>query len=146
MIIVLCVGVLLALLVLNDRFSSQPESDIDNGALHDPVLAYHLDWDAVRDRKFRQYLQVKKVNAVVRYQHITGVNYEQACDAVDYLLAEQTRKRRPTLPPADDAHIQALVAENRITDAVTRYAEVADVDIFTAEDAVSELRVLSDMR
>lgn len=139
-------GALLAFLLLEGVFNRGQEPDhVDNTVLHDQMLAYHLDWKAIRDQKLLTYLYVKKVNAVVRYQNLAGVDYEQASDAVEYLLAhpellpEIPQKRRPALPEADDDRIRQLIAIGDRTKAISLYADLVDVDQFTAQQVIERM-------
>ena len=138
---------LLIFLLLEGLFSgqSQDESKVDNRVLHDPTLAYHLDWNAIRDQKFLTYLYVKKVNAVVRYQTLAGVDYEQAESAIEHLLAhpellpEIPVKRRPAIPDAEDKRLHDLIAKGDLSEAALLYANLVDVDQFTAQQVVERM-------
>jgi hypothetical protein len=118
---------------------------LDNRVLDDQILAYHLDWKAIQDPKLLVYLYVKKVNAVVRYQSLAGVSYEEARQAVEYLLANPEllpsvpQKRRPALPEADDEQLLSAVVAGNHDEAVRRYQALVDVDPFTARQVVERL-------
>lgn len=141
-------GILLIFLFIEGIITQYGTSSsrVDNSVLNDQTLAYHLDWDAIRDQKLLTYLYVKKVNAVVRYQNLAGVDYEQACSAIEYLLAhpdllpEIPQKRRPPLPEADDERLQKLIAEDDLTGATSLYARLVDVDQFTAQQVVERMQ------
>lgn len=140
-------GMLLTFLLIEGFLTQHSTSSVrvDNRVLHDQTLAYHLDWDAIRDQKLLTYLYVKKVNAVVRYQTLAGVDYEQACSAIEYLLAhpdllpEIPQKRRPPLPDADDERLQRLIADGDLSSAISLYARLVDVDQFTAQQVVERM-------
>lgn len=120
-------------------------SALNNAVLNDQTLAYHLDWEVIRGQKLLRYLFVKKVNAVLRYQNLAGVSYEQASEAVEYLLAhpellpEIPQKRRPALPQADDERIHDLLVEGQINNAVSLYQDLVDVDQFTAQQVIDRM-------
>jgi len=138
---------LVIFLLLEGLFSeqSQDDSKVDNRLLHDPALAYHLDWNAIRDGKFLAYLYVKKVNAVVRYQTLAGVDYEQAQSAIEHLLAhpellpEIPLKRRPAIPDAEDKRLHNLIASGDLSEAALLYANLVDVDQFTAQQVIERM-------
>lgn len=147
MLVLVFLGILLVFLLLEGVMTNfqQETAGLDESILKDHMLAYHLDWDAIRDQKLLTYLYVKKVNAVVRYQNLAHVDYEQARDAIEYLLAhpellpEIPQKRRPPLPEADDERIRQFIAEGRLTQAASSYAALVDVDQFTAQQVVERM-------
>jgi hypothetical protein len=118
---------------------------VDDAVLNDQILAYHLDWDVIRDQKLLAYLFVKKVNAVVRYQKLVGVSYDKANEAIEYLLAhpellpEIPQKRRPALPKADDERIYQLLAVGELEEAISLYQDLVDVDQFTAQKVIQRM-------
>lgn len=140
-------GVLVIFLLLEGLLTRQSTDDaiLDNSVLHDQTLAYHLDWNVIRDQKLLGYLYVKKVNAVVRYQNLAGVDYEQARDAIEHLLAhpellpEIPQKRRPALPAAEDKQLRDLIASGDLARATLLYAKLLDVDQFTAQQVVQRM-------
>lgn len=147
MLVIGFLGMLLTFLLI-EGFVTQHTANrarVDNSVLDDQTLAYHLDWDAIRDQKLLAYLYVKKVNAVVRYQNLAGVDYEQACSAIEYLLAhpdllpEIPQKRRPPLPDAEDERLQRLIADGDLSSATSLYARLVDVDQFTAQQVVERM-------
>jgi hypothetical protein len=99
----------------------------------------------VQDQKFLLYLYVKKVNAIVRYQALAAVSYEEARQAIEYLLANPEllpaipQKRRPALPDAEDAALALAIAEGRLDEAAKRYQLLLDVDPFTARLVVERM-------
>jgi hypothetical protein len=147
MLVLLFLGILLTFLVLEGFLTSQRSggATIDNTVLDDQMLAYHLDWNTIRDQKLLTYLYVKKVNAVVRYQNLAGVDYEQARHAIEHLLAhpellpEIPQKRRPALPEAEDRRLQELIARGELVQATLLYANLLDVDQFTAQQVVERM-------
>lgn len=147
MLILAFLGFLLTFLLLEGLLTGQGQDDsrVDNSVLLDPTLAYHLDWNAIRDGKFLAYLYVKKVNAVVRYQNLAGVGYEQAQSAIEHLLAhpellpEIPLKRRPAIPDADDAHLHELIVQGNLSEATLLYSNLVDVDQFTAQQVVERM-------
>ena len=121
-LIVMLMGIF-ALLFVIAFWRSRPKlveptaSTIDDSALEDPMLAYHLDWDVLRDERFRFYLYVKKVNAVKRYEHLAGVSHEQAQKVIDYIISNEDimarlrpMKKRPNLPAVEEQRLRDLVA------------------------------------
>ena len=148
MLVLVFLGVLLSFLVFESWLTRnrQQSGAVDQSILTDHMLAYHLDWDAIRDQKLLTYLYVKKVNAVVRYQNLAGVDYDQACDAIEYLLAHPELlpdiplKRRPPLPEADDEYIRQLIAEGELNKAISYYAKLVDVDQFTAQQVIERMQ------
>lgn len=137
---------LLIFLVLDAVIKNQQHSSaLNNAVLDDQTLAYHLDWEVIREQKLLTYLFVKKVNAVVRYQNLAGVSYEQANEAVEYLLAhpdllpEIPQKRRPALPQADDKRIHDFLVEGQTNKAVSLYQDLVDVDQFTAQQVIERM-------
>lgn len=147
MLILGFLGILLSFLLLESVLSHHQSGAIqlDNTVLDDQTLAYHLDWDAIRDQKLLNYLYVKKVNAVVRYQTLAGVDYEQARSAIEHLLAhpdllpEIPQKRRPPLPDAEDERLQNLIAQGDLATATSLYARLVDVDQFTAQQVIERM-------
>ncbi len=147
MLILGFLGLLVIFLAIEarNRMSFRKQPTVDNSVLHDQTLAYHLDWQAIQDQKFLTYLYVKKVNAVVRYQNLAGVDYTQAQSAIEHLLAhpellpEVPQKRRPPLPEADDQQLHDLIANNELDAATSFYAHLVDVDQFTAQHVVQRL-------
>jgi hypothetical protein len=138
-------GTLLSFLLLEGALRQTRQAKLNNAVLDDQILAYHLDWKAVQDQKFLLYLYVKKVNAIVRYQTLADVTYEEARQAIEYLLANPEllpaipQKRRPALPDADDAALALAIAEGRLDEATKRYQLLLDVDPFTARLVVERM-------
>lgn len=136
-------GFLLFDAVIN--FRQRTSDTVDNRVLHDQTLAYHLDWDAIRNQKFLRYLYVKKINAIVRYQTLAGVSHDQAEEAVEYLLAhpellpEIPQKRRPPLPDADNQELTRLIETGQIDRAIATYAKLVEVDQFTAQQVIQRM-------
>lgn len=121
-------------------------STIDDSALQDPMLAYHLDWDILRDERFRFYLFVKKVNAVKRYENLAGVSHEQAQKVIETIIANEAlmarlrpMKKRPNLPDVQEQRLRDLVARGQFVAAESLYQQIADVDLYTAQKAISRL-------
>jgi hypothetical protein len=121
-------------------------STIDDAALQDPMLAYHLDWEVLCDERFRFYLFVKKVNAIKRYEDLAGVSHEQAKAAIDYIIAnselmERLRpvKKRPALPEVEEQCLYDLIACGNFRAAERLYQQVAEVDLFTARRAIARM-------
>jgi hypothetical protein len=144
--------VIFSLLFVVSFWRSRPQlaaptvSTIDDAALQDPMLAYHLDWDILHDERFRFYLFVKKVNAVKRYEDLAGVTHEQAQQVIDYIIAneaimERLRpvKKRPNLPEVEAQRLRDLVAHGHFAAAHRLYQQLADVDLFTAQRAIAHL-------
>jgi len=117
----------------------------DNAVLEDPILAYHLDWNAIHKQKLLGYLFVKKINAIVRYQKLAGVSYEKANQAIEYVLSHPEllpnipQKRRPALPEADDGRIYSLLETGELKQAAALYQVLADVDQFTAKAVIERI-------
>jgi|GEM_PF-4521739 len=139
-------GILLTFLLFDGLLTRQSEDErVDNGVLDDSILAYHLDWNAIREQKLLRYLYIKKVNAVVRYQNLAGVDYKQACDAVEHLLAhpellpEIPQKRRPAMPETQDKQLRSLIANGKLSEAATLYADLLEVDQFTAQQVIERM-------
>lgn len=146
MLVLTFLATLLTFLVFDALFNGIRHSKtLDNAVLEDQILAYHLDWDAIRDQKLLAYLFVKKVNAIVRYQKLANVSYEQANDAIEYVLAhpellpEIPQKRRPALPEADDERIHHLLALGDLEEATALYQDLVDVDQFTAQRVIERM-------
>lgn len=146
--LVLAFLVILVIFLIFDGFIKgfRRSKVVDDAVLEDQLLAYHLDWDAIRDQKLLTYLFVKKINAIVRYQKLAGVSYKKANDAIEYLLAhpellpEIPQKRRPALPQADDERIHKLVEHGEMEQAIVLYQELVDVDQFTAHQVIERMR------
>jgi tetratricopeptide (TPR) repeat protein len=139
--------ILLAFLLLDAVIKAYHHSlALDNAVLDDQTLAYHLDWEVISEQKLLTYLFVKKVNAVVRYQNLAGVSYEQASEAIEYLLAhpnllpEIPQKRRPALPLANDEGVRDLLELGKLEEAVGLYQDLLDVDPFTAQQVIDRMR------
>lgn len=138
-------GTLLSFLLLEGIWRQSRPAKLNAAILDDQILAYHLDWKAVQDPKFLLYLYVKKVNAIVRYQTLAAVSYDEAESAIDYLLAHPEvlpaipQKQRPALPEMDDAALALAIAEGRLEDASKRYQSLLDVDPFTARLVVERM-------
>lgn len=149
MLILGFLGMLLSFLLLEGSLRQNRQAKLNNAVLDDQILAYHLDWKAVQDQNFLLYLYVKKVNAIVRYQALAAVSYEEARQAIEYLLANPEllpaipQKRRPALPNAEDAALALAIAEGRLDEAAKRYQLLLDVDPFTARLVVE--RMLEDI-
>ena len=141
-------GTLLSFLLLEGAMRQSRQARLNNTVLDDQILAYHLDWKAIQDQKLLLYLYVKKVNAIVRYQSLAQVSYDEARQAIEYLLANPEllpaipQKRRPALPEAEDAALALAIAEGNLDEATKRYQHLLDVDPFTARLVVE--RMLED--
>jgi hypothetical protein len=139
-------GTLLSFLLVEGALRQiRQVAGLDNRVLNDQILAYHLDWRAVQDQKLLIYLYVKKVNAVVRYQSLAGVSYEEARQAVEHLLAHPNllpsipQKRRPALPQAEDARLASAIIEGKLEEAIKLYRDLVDVDPFTARLVIKRM-------
>ncbi|MEM9951321.1 MAG: hypothetical protein AAF846_06970 [Chloroflexota bacterium] len=127
------------------NFRNRTNTTVDNHVLNDQTLAYHLDWDSVRNQKFLKYLYVKKINAIIRYQDLAGVSHTQAEEAIEYVLAHPEllptipQKRRPPLPDAENDYLQALLSSGKTDKAITHYANLVDVDQFTAQQVIERM-------
>ncbi|MDQ7026890.1 MAG: hypothetical protein Q9P44_15180 [Anaerolineae bacterium] len=150
-LIVMLVGIFALLFVLSSWRGQQQVveptiSTIDGSALQDPMLAYHLDWDILRDERFRFYLFVKKINAVKRYENLAGVSHEQAQKVIATIIANEDlmarlrpMKKRPHLPLIEEQRLRDLVARGQFVTAENLYQQIADVDLYTAQRAISRL-------
>lgn len=139
-------GILVTFLVFEGFLTRQSdEGSVNNAVLDDSILAYHLDWNVIRDQKLLRYLYIKKVNAVVRYQNLAGVDYQQACDAIEHLLAhpellpEIPQKRRPAMPETQDKQLRDFIVEGKLSEAEALYTQLLEVDQFTAQQVIERM-------
>lgn len=125
-----------------ERIQQRAIAQTSNDLLQDNILSYHLDWRVLESDHFQLIHFVKKVNATRRYAELTGVSREQAWQAVQDLTTNQKRKLRridDVLANEQDA-VRRLILAGELDSAAQRLAESMDIDIFTAQEALTYIQ------
>lgn len=139
LIVVATIMMLMFSTYLWERIQSRAARQTNSDLLEDNILSYHLDWNVLEDENFRLIHFVKKINATRRYAELTGLPREKAWEAVEDLTVSQKRKLRridDVLANQQDT-IRWLIGAGELDSAAQRLAERMDVDIYTAQQALT---------
>lgn len=99
--------------------------------------------DAVTEQVLAEVAAGKKIQAIKTYREATGVGLKEAKDAVEALEAGTPLPAQPATASATrrtDEDVRALLAQNRLIDAIKLYREIHGVGLKEAKDAVEAMR------
>jgi len=104
-----------------------------------------IDWDAATDWRIRADIgRGNKIEAIKRYQELTGAGLKESKDVIEYLAKNPDvweEKKKAPRPELDDAPgIRDLLEEGRDDEAVEVYRKFAGVDGYTARAAVEQIK------
>ena len=114
-----------------------------------PAPDPHHGWsgaptDELTEAVLAQLAAGKKIAAIKVYREATGVGLEEAKDAVEALEAGAPLVvPAPAAAPAPapgDAKVAALIAQDRLIDAIKEYRAIHGVGLKEAKDAVDAMR------
>jgi len=110
-----------------------------------------IDWDALEDPQVWDLLpswQTQRA-AAVAYAELAGVTLDEARQVIAYAvrhwskISGKVNKKQP-IPPqlshAESTRILNLIADGHLQEAIQSYAAYADVDQFTAREAVEQMQ------
>jgi len=110
-----------------------------------------IDWNALKNPQVWSLLPVwhNQEAAAEAYAEFAGVSLSEAQKVIAYVVRYWNQldippdKKHASLPPLDipeELGIRQMMAEGRLQEAAQAYAEYADVDQFTAQEAIRRMQ------